>query len=56
VVRELQELLESATSLDWWLDESGEATPASLTVDDEEVCASARTANLSPSSSRRIHP
>jgi hypothetical protein len=45
---ELQELIESATSLDWWLDESGEATPASLTVDDEEVCASTPTANLSP--------
>src|SRR5215469_13682442 len=45
---ELQELLESATSLGWWLDESGEATPASLTVDDEEVCASTPTANLSP--------
>jgi hypothetical protein len=45
---ELQELIESTTSLDWWLDESGDATPASLTVDDDEVCASTPTADLSP--------
>ena len=45
---ELDELIESGTSLDWWLDESGEATPTSLTVDDEEVCASTPTADLSP--------
>src|SRR5215472_3855349 len=45
---ELQELIESTTSLDWWLDESGEATPASLTIDDDEVCASTPTADLSP--------
>jgi hypothetical protein len=45
---ELEELIESGTSLDWWLDESGEATPTSLTVGDEEVCASMPTANLSP--------
>jgi hypothetical protein len=45
---ELEELIESATTLDWWLDESGEAAPTSLTVDDEEVCASTPTADLSP--------
>jgi hypothetical protein len=45
---ELEELIESTTSLDCWLDESDEATPTSLTVDDEEVCASTPTASLSP--------
>ena len=45
---ELQELIESTTSLDCWLDESDEATPTSLTVSDDEVCATTPTANLSP--------
>ncbi|WP_345509369.1 2OG-Fe(II) oxygenase [Phytohabitans houttuyneae] len=45
---ELQELIESTTSLDCWLDESGEATPTSLTVFDDEVCATTPTADLSP--------
>lgn len=45
---ELQELIESTTSLDCWLDESDEAAPASLTVSDDEVCATTPTANLSP--------
>jgi hypothetical protein len=45
---ELQELIESTTSLDCWLDESDEATPTSLTVSDDEVCATTPTADLSP--------
>jgi 2OG-Fe(II) oxygenase superfamily len=45
---ELQELIESTTSLDCWLDESDEATPTSLTISDDEVCATTPTANLSP--------
>jgi hypothetical protein len=45
---ELQELIESTTSLECWLDESDEATPISLTVSDDEVCATTPTANLSP--------
>ncbi len=45
---ELQELIESTTSLDCWLDESDEATPISLTVSDDEVCATTPTADLSP--------
>lgn len=45
---ELQELIESTTSLDCWLDESDEATPTSLTVYDDEVCATTPTADLSP--------
>ncbi len=45
---ELQELIESTTSLDCWLDESEETTPTSLTVSDHEVCATTPTAYLSP--------
>jgi hypothetical protein len=45
---ELQELIESTTSLDCWLDESDEAAPTSLTVSDDEVCATTPTADLSP--------
>src|SRR5262249_7554771 len=45
---ELQELIESTTSLDCWLDESEEAAPTSLTVSDDEVCATTPTADLSP--------
>jgi hypothetical protein len=45
---ELQELIESTTSLDCWLDESDQATPTSLTVFDDEVCATTPTADLSP--------
>jgi len=45
---ELQELIESTTSLDCWLDESDEATPTSLVVSDDEVCATTPTADLSP--------
>ena len=45
---ELQELIESTTSLDYWLDESGEAAPTSLTVSGDEVCATTPTADLSP--------
>lgn len=45
---ELQELIESTTSLDCWLDESNEAAPTSLTVSDDEVCATTPTADLSP--------
>src|SRR5262249_51621665 len=45
---ELQELIESTTSLDYWLDESDEAAPTSLTVSDDEVCATTPTADLSP--------
>jgi hypothetical protein len=45
---ELQELIESTTTLDCWLDESDEATPTSLTVFDDEVCATTPTADLSP--------
>ncbi len=45
---ELQELIESTTSLDCWLDESDKATPTSLIVSDDEVCATTPTANLSP--------
>ena len=48
---ELQELIESTTSLDCWLDESDEATPTSLTVSDDEVCATTPTADLSPQES-----
>ncbi|WP_432976517.1 2OG-Fe(II) oxygenase [Dactylosporangium sp. CA-233914] len=45
---ELQELIESTTSLDCWLDESDEVAPISLTVSDDEVCATTPTADLSP--------
>jgi hypothetical protein len=45
---ELQELIESTTSLDCWLDESDEAAPTSLIVSDDEVCATTPTADLSP--------
>jgi hypothetical protein len=45
---ELQELIESTTSLDCWLDEGDEATPTSLIVYDDEVCATTPTADLSP--------
>ena len=41
-------LIESTTSLNCWLDESHEATPTSLTVSDDEVCATTPTADLSP--------
>jgi hypothetical protein len=45
---ELQELIESTTSLECWLDESGEAAPTSLIVSEGEVCATTPTADLSP--------
>ncbi len=45
---ELQELIDSTTSLDCWLDESEEATPTSLTISDDEVCATTPTADLAP--------
>ena len=45
---ELQELIESTTSLDCWLDDSGEAAPTSLVVSGDEVCATTPTADLSP--------
>lgn len=45
---ELQELIDSTTSLDCWVDESDEAAPTSLTVSDDEVCATTPTADLSP--------
>ncbi|HET8684734.1 MAG TPA: 2OG-Fe(II) oxygenase [Micromonosporaceae bacterium] len=45
---QLQELIESTTSLDLWLDESGEAAPTALAVSDDEVCATTPTADLSP--------
>jgi hypothetical protein len=45
---ELEELIESTTSLDCWLDESDEASPTSLIVSDDEVCATTPTADLSP--------
>jgi hypothetical protein len=45
---ELQELIESTTSLDCWLDESDEATSTSLIVSDEEVCATTPMADLAP--------
>ncbi|GAA0734354.1 2OG-Fe(II) oxygenase [Dactylosporangium roseum] len=48
---ELQELIESTTSLDCWLDEGDEATPTSLIVYDDEVCATTPTADLSPHAS-----
>jgi len=48
---ELEEIIESTTSLDCWLDESGEAAPTSLTVSDDEVCATTPTADLTPHSS-----
>lgn len=45
---ELEELIESTTSLDCWLDESDKAAPTSLIVSDDEVCATTPTADLSP--------
>jgi len=45
---ELDELIESTTSLDCWLDESDEAAPTSLIVAGDEVCATTPTADLSP--------
>jgi hypothetical protein len=44
----LQDLIESSTTLDCWLDESGAAAPTSLTVFDEEVCATTPTGDLTP--------
>jgi len=45
---ELQELIESTTSLDCWLDDSAQAAPTSLTISDDEVCATTLTGDLSP--------
>lgn len=45
---ELEELIESETRLDCWLDDSDEVTPTSLTIFDDEVCATTPTADLSP--------
>lgn len=45
---ELEELIESEIRLDCWLDDSDEVTPTSLTVFEDEVCATTPTADLSP--------
>ncbi len=48
---ELEELIDSAMTLNSWLEESGEVVPTSLSVADTEVCATIPTGDLSPHSS-----
>jgi hypothetical protein len=48
----LQELIESTVQLDRWLsDPGGPATPTSLSISEDEVCATTPTVNLEPSAS-----
>ena len=49
---QLQELIESTVHLDQWLSDPGSpASPTSLTIDDDEVCATTPSVSLTPSSS-----
>jgi hypothetical protein len=45
---EAQELIDSTTTLECWLDESNALAAVSLTISEDEVCATTPTASLSP--------